>query len=684
MGGCANLIGQHTLLELTEGNLAQTVEVVLISMPFGLLFQPSAGLGLLQAALTPLGISTKALYFTLRFAELIDVSSYIQIANGKPATYDLVGEWVFSEALSESGHLVDVEGYVNDVLRGHSLAHSHRDPVSEAFIQDVINVRGKVEVFLDECLWEVANHHPKIVGFTSVFQQHTASLALAKRLKAQIPEAFVVFGGANCEDVMGIETMRQFPFVDAVVSGEGDIMFPKLVQRVLGRESFSELQGVYTRDGTGAIHINGQSHNTPLVYDMDALPFPNYDDFFQQFETSHLDERKPPRIPFESSRGCWWGERKQCTFCGLNGANLSYRSKSASRALNELVYLASKYPDCGISVTDNILDMGYFKTFIPELATRQLGLELFYEVKANLKKEQVRLLREAGITMLQPGIESLSSHVLNLMNKGVKGLQNIQLLKWCKELGIRPFWNILWGFPGESPEEYGRMADFIPLLTHLPPPKSAAMIRLDRFSPNFDHAEQLGFVNVEPYPAYRYIYSLKPEAVANLAYFFTFQYREAQDVVNYTQCVSEKIASWQKAYETSDLFLVDKGTCLLIWDLRPVASNPLTTLTGLQRVLYIACDSACTVHRLQQLVSEHFGEVFVRQDIEDLLQPVVERGLMFKEGNTYLSLAIPLGDYSPRKSVLERFHEVMKTLGQSTGGEVIIPVVDAKEVMLMD
>src|SRR5512144_1002972 len=108
-------------------------------------------------------------------------------------------------------------------------------------------------------------------------------------------------------------------------------------------------------------------------------------------------------------------------------------------------------------------------------------MALFYEVKSNLRKEQVKQLRDAGITEIQPGIESFSDAVLKLMRKGVSALQNIQLLKWCKEFGVQPRWNVLWGFPGEAGEEYERMAAMIPLLAHLPPPVSASGLRLDRF-----------------------------------------------------------------------------------------------------------------------------------------------------------------------------------------------------------
>jgi hypothetical protein len=113
--------------------------------------------------------------------------------------------------------------------------------------------------------------------------------------------------------------------------------------------------------------------------------------------------------------------------------------------------------------------MKYFNDFVPELAARERGLELFYEVKANLRKEHIFLLSDAGITSIQPGIESFSTPVLQLMKKDVTGLQNIQLLQWCKEIGVEPGWNMLWGFPGEPPPEYARMADLIPSISHLPP-----------------------------------------------------------------------------------------------------------------------------------------------------------------------------------------------------------------------
>ncbi|MBD2775612.1 RiPP maturation radical SAM C-methyltransferase [Iningainema tapete] len=641
-------------------------EVLLISMPFGPLFLPSIGLGLLKAGLTSRSIHAKILYLTLKFASLIGISLYEQISKGRPAIYDLLGEWLFSGALFDS---TNVEGYINDVLRGREPAHleAHKDwakPIAEDFIQEVLAIRDKVEGFLDECVEEVVAYQPKIIAFTSVFQQHSAANSLAKRIKQRVPETFIILGGANCEGIMGAEVIRQFPFVDATISGEGDIVFPELVERILAQKSISDLQGVFTHDNIEYLSQKGKYANAPSVSNMDTLPFPDYDDFFAQLESSNLvDETHKPQLLFETSRGCWWGERNHCTFCGLNGDNIAYRSKSAGRAMEELLYLTEKYPNCSVEVVDNILDLKYFKEFIPKLAAHQLDVGLFYEVKANLRKEQIRSLRDAKIDGIQPGIESLSSRVLELMRKGIKGIQNIQLLKWCKELGVRPSWNMLWGFPGEPPDEYARMAELIPLITHLQPPDATFPIRIDRFSPYFDKPAHYGFANIKPYPSYQYIYPLKEEVVANLAYYFTFEYIEPQNVAAYTQPVAQQIALWQKVHKTSDLLSVDKGKYLLLIDLRPIAQQPQVILTGIERLLYIACDRIHTTSQLQHLLKQDLNQELSSPEIEEILQRLVNQGLMIKEDHLYLNLAIPLGgDYSPSQQVLEKFMSISRKL----------------------
>ena len=300
-----------------------------------------------------------------------------------------------------------------------------------------------------------------------------------------------------------------------------------------------------------------------------------------------------------------------CTFCGLNGATMAFRSKSAARALAELTHLATSHPGCDIQVVDNILDLKYFKTLLPELAERKLNVSLFYETKSNLKKEQVRLLRDAGVLTIQPGIESFSDRVLKQMKKGVTGLQNIQLLKWCKEIGIHPIWNFLIGFPRESPDDYFEMADLSARVCHLPRPSGVSVIRLDRFSPNFNEAGQLGFTKLRPLPFYEFLYDLPEAARHNLAYYFAYDYKVPQDVARYADPLVRSVHAWKTTWRHAELVSVDLDDRLFLFDTRPRAKAPVSVLTGEDRELYLTCDAitdaspldASSAARLQAITS---------------------------------------------------------------------------------
>ena len=595
-------------------------DVLLAVLPFGPLLQPSLGLSLLKAGLeASTDASARVEYLTLPFGDLLGADFYQWVAAEVPSEW-VLGDWIFADALY--GEDEPDGGYFAEVLRGV-------EPERLAQISEARRLAGP---FLEACLERVRRAAPRIVGFTNAFAQQTASLALARRIKEEMPETFTLFGGANCEGVMGREILRAFPFVDAVVSGEGDRVFSRLVERILAGEPFGDLPGVHTLESLQDDEVPG---NAPTVLEMDSLPVPGYDDFFAQWEASEIRHEKSPVVLFESSRGCWWGAAKHCTFCGLNGSTMTFRSKSPERAFQELTGLAERYPDRFILVVDNILDLRYFDRLIPELARAPRRLDLFYALKANLRKDQLRALRDAGITRIQPGIESLSDDVLRRMRKGETALQNLQLLKWCKELGLQAAWNLIWGFPGEPAGEYERMAELLPLLTHLTPPQTAKSIRLDRYSPNFELGPELGFESIEPCRAYRHVYPLPPEALQNLAYHFDFRYPDGRDVEAYTAPVAREIERWRAVHGESSLTAVDRGAALWIWDLRPAATQALTVLEGLERDLYLACDGIRGLRRLA-------GEMALPADeIEARLQPLLDRGLMLRQGDLLLSLAIP-------------------------------------------
>jgi ribosomal peptide maturation radical SAM protein 1 len=617
------------------------MDVLLINMPFTNSFSPSIGLGLLKTTTKQNGISTRCLDFHLLLSAMVGNDRY-QLIEGKTYPEHLAGEWLFSSALNDQTSAPNFEQYFNTILCTPDVdvpeQFLYKPELLEQIREAMVSLQGKVHEFLELCAGIVESHKPKLVAFTSMFQQHVASLALAKLISQRSPECVIVFGGSNCEGPMGAETFRQFPFIDILVSGEGERVFPSIVNSVLSSQKILPMTGVLTRQQKQLPLVNPTASNTPLIEDLDTLPIPDYDDFFEQLRSSSISNQRRPALLFETSRGCWWGEKQHCTFCGLNGATMTYRSKSPERAMAELLYLTDRYSGCKVNAVDNILDMKYFRTFIKQLAENRYDFGLFYEVKANLKKEHLKLLKAAGIHTLQPGIESLSDNVLKIMKKGVSALQNIQLLKWCRELDVRPVYNIIWGFPGENSDDYYQTINLIPSITHLTPPVGLGTIRIDRFSPNFTKHDELGFGELTPCPAYGFVYPFDNQALSNLAYYFTADYKNVCSTL--TPKLSSQIRSWQTSFENSELFYFDKESQLLVWDLRPISKERLVVLDDFERLVYLACDETKTPEQIRDHWRTIHFSGWDKSKVRDVLDSLVERKLTLRDGDQFLSLAL--------------------------------------------
>jgi len=608
-------------------------------MPFAQYKQPSIGLSLLKAELARKGFPARVLYPNLRFAQQIGPEVYERITTWYPT--DLLGDWLFSFALFGDDRGED--GYLDQVLLGghpaHTQAYFGKRPLDRREIQGLRAARGAIPDFLEACAEDILAKAPTLVGFTSQFHQHTASLALARRLKERSPGLFIVGGGANFRGPMGLEAIAQFPCLDAVVSGEGDIVFPQLVECVLSGRPVEDLPGVFTRENRE--RVLGRIHDAPPVGNLDLLPWPDVGDFQDAWNASSFVRTQTPRYLMETSRGCWWGARRRCLFCGQASAQLEYRSKSPGRAAQELNALHDAHPDSMVIITDEIINPGYFRTFLPEVIRSRMGAKLVYfEVRPDLTKPQLTLLRQAGTRRVEVGIESLSSPILGTIRKGVSALQCLQFLKWCRELGITVVWNWLWGFPGEPAGEYGRLAEFLPLLSHLDPPNYAGPFRLDRFSPYFEHPQDYRLTDIQAYPSYRWVYPLPEESLSRLAYFFTYRHGgPGKDVDRYTEPLAQRISRWKDIHAKSTLAFIDEGHRLVIVDRRdPDQEETCTALDGPHRAVYLACDQARTLLELAGLLAQG-GEAGSPGEVQALVAPLVEQGWMAQEGDACLSLA---------------------------------------------
>lgn len=604
--------------------------------------RPSIALGLLKAALERQAISCSTVYGNLLFAEQLGLDRYQKIMQTSEEA--LLAEWTFAAAAF--GDAADANYPRRLLARNGATA----DPLYD----DLAVASALASEFVDRLAAEILAGRPRIVGCSSMFQQNTASLALLRRIRENDPTVITMMGGANCEDVMGQSLVDAFPWVDYAVSGEADLLIADLCRLALrhGRDIPPEQlpYGTLRRDPLG---MSEAPVPRATVRTMDRCPTPDYDDYFAALNRSSLAPWIRPGLFAETARGCWWGEKHHCTFCGLNGRGMTFRAKSPDRVEAEFAELSQRHGVRHIEVVDNILDMEYLKTVMAALADAERGYKILYETKANLKREHVELLAAAGVTWIQPGIESLHDDVLRLMDKGTTALINVHVLKWARTYGLRTLWSILHGFPGEKDSWYGEMASWMPLVSHFQPPMAMVPILYHRFSPYFARQEEFG-LELRPRGAYRDVY---PPTVRldDLAYTFEDDRTEATRLFSpllrrvglaaVTQCVRDWRELWRGLYDGSELPALrrldeDDGR-LRVVDTRPCAVERDTVLGYVATRVYLACDRPTSPASVAGALAGEISAGEVMRALDDL----IERGLVLSLGGHLLALATP--DPSP-------------------------------------
>ena len=532
------------------------MHIVLVNMPWALIDVPSLAVGILRRSVldsTPTA-EVSVVHANLDYVDWLSERREFGLDDYYFMALDTyfagLGDWVFSSAL------YDDPNWRTEHI-GASLDYG------DARNELALDLHRSAVDFVADLARRVVELRPDVVGFTSTFQQNTASLAAARMVKTLAPQTITMMGGANCDGAQGAAIARNFAMVDYVVRGEGERVMPQLVSLLAGTQppdptALASIPGLCWRDEAGEVMANPMS-TTPLP--PASIVSPNYDGYFERLDESIARDWVEPKLVVEGSRGCWWGDKHQCTFCGLNGSFMQFRSKSPAAFYDEILEQVARHQVLDLYVVDNILDMGYLRSLLPRLAESGYDLRVQYEIKSNLKRDQLRGLVEAGLVNVQPGIESLSSRVLSIMDKGVTGCQNVRMLRDASTVGLSVSWNYLFGFPGELVDDYVPIIEQFPALHHLPPLEGVARIAIERFSPYFDRPE-LGFGDITPDPQYRRTYDLPDTELTDLAYLFAAPPLGIDDILG--DRLRAAAARWQREHTESSLSMVEYTTHIVL------------------------------------------------------------------------------------------------------------------------
>ena len=615
--------------------MSDRASIALVNMPFGYSKYPSIQLGTLSALLKSHGLGVKTYYLNLLFAHRIGVPLYERLCEKRA----LFGEWLFSYLLfrdnpKRAEYLATFKPVFEDISResGHPISY---------FEEMATRIAPQ---FLSWAMTAIDWGQYKIVGFTSTFDQNVASLSLAKLIKDLYPSVKIVFGGANYDGEMGLEHLRAFPWIDCVVIGEGEEVFPPLVKQILeGREGRFPPGVAYRQDGRVRFEPNPN-----LFSDFQRMGPPDYDDYYEQLGELEAGPSKglDRILLYEGSRGCWWGEKHHCTFCGLNAQAMEFRAKSPDQVSREMAYLSSRYDAIRFRLVDNIIDLKYIDNLFGTFAAERLDLDVFIETKSNLSKRQIQTLAQGGVKCMQPGIESLSAGQLQEMDKGVTPLQNLQCLKWSLYYHIDVSWNILLGFPKETTEDYRKQIGLIPSILHLQPPESVGRFWLERFSPYFMRPEKYGLRITGPGSAYEYVYDPNAVDLKKIAYDFEYEITSHVDPGVYEELV-QLVHEWQRRHASADrpfLYYSKSMGYVTIYDGRTKGTPSRQRYDWPEAFMIEYCNEAAkSLEQIRDGLKDQ-GHA-AASDPARLLQALaelVEKRLLYEEKGKYFTLALPM------------------------------------------
>lgn len=629
-------------------------DVCLINMPYAEIVGPSLALGSLKVSLTNAGINSKIISPNLWFAEEVGLKNYQLFAYVGKGDDMMIWDWTFSNAAFPEMKRNDEE-YLAKIYNSLQVYEQYPGEI-DSFIDSCRKVRDSTVEFIDKVARRILATGTKVVACTSTLRQHVPSIALLRKIKELDPSVITMIGGANCATEMGMQTHKSFEWIDFVMSGEGEEIIVELCKKVLKSGvniSVEELPlGVF-----GPIHRINNNYSKiedinsyyAIIKDLDNLPIPDFGDYFDEIEECSFSNKVTPGIVIQTSRGCWWGQAHQCTFCGLNGANIGYRAKSPKRALDEFRTLESKYGCNRIVVVDNILDMKYFDNVLPELASDNKERWMFYETKANLKKKHIEMLKKSGICWIEPGIESLHSKPLKLMSKGSEAWQNIQLLKWSRQYGVRTYWNLIWGFPGENDDWYMDMSKYVPLLEHLHPPARLIELLYHRYSEYYNHPEQYG-LKLIPHPALPYIYPLSIEQLKNLTYSFFLEENniyESEDNLETDRLgileLRRVIKDWIEKFWHEDkpiLSMKETENSIEFIDTRTCSKSKNISIKGIDKLVYSVCGIGPKKDTILDRVNNINQGLYTISEIEESIDRLKQLKLVIDIDKRIISLAI--------------------------------------------
>ena len=308
-----------------------------------------------------------------------------------------------------------------------------------------------------ELLDRVLEYHPDVVGFTAMTHEVKAAGRIAARHKERSRAATIV-GGCHVT-ALPERTLTEFPAFDYGVSGEGEVTFLELLERVKvgGTAEPTEVKGLVFRGADGARGNEPRPLLTPV--ELDALPLPAFHHYY--CDDSQALAGKGAEYVIFSGRGCPFG----CAFC-MRVLGQKVRRRSAGSVCREMEAAIARHGAYTFDFEDDVMLVNNQNT--RELLQMMIDSGLSGRVRwsgmvhaAFVKPDLVALAKKAGCYQLWMGVESGDDWILKTINKGITVEQVRQAVKVVKQARVRLGTFFILGHPGETEETAKKTIDLM-------------------------------------------------------------------------------------------------------------------------------------------------------------------------------------------------------------------------------
>jgi radical SAM superfamily enzyme YgiQ (UPF0313 family) len=251
-----------------------------------------------------------------------------------------------------------------------------------------------------------------------------------------LSDAAIVLGGAGYS--IFPEEALSFLDADMGIQGEGEVIFPDLLERIERGVSLRGLPGLY-------LPGHGLPCERMFVKNLDRLLLPDVDLW------STLSRKEEIWMPVQTRRGC----PLNCSYCStgtIEGRMIRRHSPET------IVGWIARWRKAGVHqfyFVDNTFNLpaSYAKELCRKLIDQDLNIKWWSILyPKHVDKELVAYMARAGCEYVSMGFESGSERILKNMNKRFTLEEVRQTSEILSEQGIKRMGFLLLGSPGETRE----------------------------------------------------------------------------------------------------------------------------------------------------------------------------------------------------------------------------------------